>query len=277
MKKIDKVARYDWEALDRPGVFMAVPKGDLWVDPSYQREASSQKVLDIARSFSWRACGVLTVMLRKDGRMEVTDGQHRKLAADKRDDITDLPCLVFEVEDVAEAAQAFLDINTSRRPLRVAEKARALAVTGNSAALKAHDLAEHAGRRIATGSSKDTISCVAALMQCIEQDALTLERIWPTITDLCRGHIMPQHVVLAMFYAERWAEPPASLSASPWRERLLAAGYHEVLEAMRRTRQYHQKSGANIDADGLVKAINHRARKNLFALRTPPKPWESAE
>jgi len=39
------------------------------------------------------------VALRDDNKWFVVDGQHRKLAADQRSDIRELPCLVFETNE----------------------------------------------------------------------------------------------------------------------------------------------------------------------------------
>src|SRR4051812_44439221 len=97
-RSVSKVEKFGWIIVDKRGVAMDIPKCSLHVDKSYQRDAlGSSKILRIAREWSWIACGRLIVGIRPDGSYVVIDGQHRKLAADKRSDIADLPCEVFEV------------------------------------------------------------------------------------------------------------------------------------------------------------------------------------
>ena len=104
---LDKVQRYGWVTAHAQGRFEMINKRLLNVNTEiYQREASKTKVLELASNWSWIACGALIVADR-DGVYWVADGQHRKLAADKRSDIKELPCMVFTVatrEAVAAAS-----------------------------------------------------------------------------------------------------------------------------------------------------------------------------
>ena len=79
----DKIERYDWKLLDQPGELRMLNKKVLRVDEQYQREATEPKVKEIARAWSWLACGALLVAER-DGVYFVFDGQHRALAALRR-------------------------------------------------------------------------------------------------------------------------------------------------------------------------------------------------
>lgn len=264
---VDRVQRYAWKPLDDPGIFMMQPKRALCVNDAYQREANSPKVLNIAREFSWRACGVLIVVIRADGRHEVVDGQHRWLGAMKRDDIEDLPCLVFDGVSAQEAANTFLAVNTNRKPLRMIDRMKALAITGDEAAVNAKRLAEDSGRKIAHHASPQTISCISALMTLAEEDVDALDRVWPAIVDLCAGQPMPNNIVKAAFWLETHATAGCSLSANPWRKRLPAAGYDAVIAAMRRSREYHMNGSARTDGLGMLAALNRRVRTDLFELR----------
>jgi len=102
----DKTARYAWTIKNAPGEFLMIPKSELEVDHAYQRDRINQRrVEELARAWDWIACGCLVVALRDDNKWFVVDGQHRKLAADQRSDIRELPCLVFETAGRREEAR----------------------------------------------------------------------------------------------------------------------------------------------------------------------------
>ena len=113
----DKVARYNWIIRNAPGEFLMIPKQELEVDHGYQRNAVNQRRIDaLCRTWDWIACGCLVVALRDDNRWFVMDGQHRKLAADMRSDIKELPCLVFETAGRREEADEADEERRRRRP-----------------------------------------------------------------------------------------------------------------------------------------------------------------
>ena len=112
--KMDNIRKYGWKVIDKPGEFYLIPKKDLFVDQEYQRmKINEQRINKFASNWSWIKCGVLTIAIRND-QWYVVDGQHRKLAADKRSDIKHLPCMVFELNDISEEAEAFVSINSSK-------------------------------------------------------------------------------------------------------------------------------------------------------------------
>ena len=104
---ITKVERYNWKMQDSPGALRMVKKGDLQVDHTYQRNANEMKLIAIAKDWSWIACGAIVVADR-EGVLFVVDGQHRVLAARKRSDIAELPCLVFKTHEAKQEAKGFL-------------------------------------------------------------------------------------------------------------------------------------------------------------------------
>src|ERR1039458_1218404 len=84
---VDKAPRYAWTIKNAPGEFHMLPKGELEVDPGYQRnKINLGRVVELSRAWDWIACGCLVVALREDNKWFVVDGQHRKLAADERSD-----------------------------------------------------------------------------------------------------------------------------------------------------------------------------------------------
>jgi len=105
------------KTLGEKGKASYLSKDVLQFDTSYQRPEITAFVWHIARNFSWKLFGTVSVSQRINGEYFVFDGQHRVLAARLRDDIDNIPCLVFNLDGVSEEAEAFLDLNTERADL----------------------------------------------------------------------------------------------------------------------------------------------------------------
>jgi hypothetical protein len=258
-----KIDRYGWSVLDRPGVFMSIPKGDLLINHTdYQREQSMQKELRLASDWCWAACGALIVSLRDD-RFWLVDGAHRKLAADRRADILELPCMVFECRDVAEEARLFDRCNNDRKPMSAIERLKPRVTYRDEFALEVLELATLAGRRISRYSDPTTLTCVAEIQKCLRADRKTLVRLWPLLTEITHGQTLNKELVAGVFYCERALVSGQSLTEQPWRNRIRKAGADGLLDAMRKARALHGKSGDRILALGILAAINKSARSDL--------------
>jgi len=125
MDKMDKVERYDWAAPGDAGKSRMVLDRDLNIDPAYQRdEVSIANTRALARTLRWDSFGVVVVFEREDGSLWVVDGQQRILALRLRGDFParGIPARVFKSRGPAHEAEAFLAMNTGRKPVRAAEK-----------------------------------------------------------------------------------------------------------------------------------------------------------
>mgnify|MGYP003335309740 CR=1 FL=1 len=116
---MNKVERYEWTALDAEGDLQWIDKAELSVDHTYQRPEAKQKVLRIASEFSWQKFGCLVVSERQSGEMVVIDGQHRALAAIRRDDVNKVPCIVFRELQLADEAVCIGDAPSSKSYLNI--------------------------------------------------------------------------------------------------------------------------------------------------------------
>lgn len=258
--KITKVERYGWTVSDRPGVFMQIPKGELLLNRDvYQRDQTVSKVDRIAAEWSWMACGTLTIALREGG-FWVADGGHRKMAADKRSDIAELPCMVFEVSSLAEEAAGFVRTNVNRKPISALDRLKGMAASGDAVAQKVEHLARMAGRKIARHSDETSIACVSSLQSCLRVDEETLHGIWPLLVALTAGQSFHRDLVEGLFYAERQLIAGQSLTTNPWRGRLLKVGAAGLLDHMQRAKAFHGKMGPRILGLGVLAAINRHAR-----------------
>ena len=115
MSKVDKVERYDWVKPDDNGRQCKVAVDELKVDHAYQRpEVSDKNTLAIARGFNWVAFNSIVVMERANGDKYVVDGQQRLLAALRRGDIREVPCVLFKSDGREHEARAFISLNVRR-------------------------------------------------------------------------------------------------------------------------------------------------------------------
>lgn len=133
-KGADKIARYDWKLADEPGELQWISKHSVLIDDVYQRALIEQRVVSMSQKWSWIACGTLIVGNR-DGQYWAIDGQHRLMAAKRRSDIQDLPCIVFRCRSVKEEAKGFLSVNSERKPISVRQRHKAMVVAGDNVAL----------------------------------------------------------------------------------------------------------------------------------------------
>lgn len=267
-RKTDKIKHYKWSDAGTKGELLWIPKGDLHVDHKYQRVATERRTLKIAGDWWWMACGTISVARRSDGVLVVFDGQHRVLAAMRRSDVTDLPCIVFDSANVAEEARAFLDMNTGRKPLTAVAKFPAKIEKGDEVAIRLSRLISSSGRYggMSTTSSASTIGCIAALESCAMRNFPALERVFPLIKDLCEGSAMHKQIVQALHYIECQHESDSfSISVDPWRSRFMAIGFDGLLRAAKNYSLARGKSTEVSWAIGMASAVNKgmRSRKLL--------------
>ncbi len=258
-----KVERYGWTLVDSPGDFAMIPKDQFVVDMTYQRNLKEARVLKIAREWSWIACGTIKAVLRPgDAAYVVIDGQHRVEAATRRTDITDLPTLIFEVDDIAAEASGFLKANIMRKPPSLSSRYNALVTSHDPSAEILQELLEGSGRRVSDASNIDTISCVGAMIRCIEANEKATRTIWPIIVDLCKGQRIHQKLVYGLFYIETHMTS-GSLSQRAWRSRLEAIGYSKLLDSIMKASAYLGTATPKASAEGLAQAINKGLQKKL--------------
>lgn len=264
----DDAGRYNWDEIGEPGVFMQIDKSTLCVDHEYQRDkVSMNKVAQIANGFSWTAFGVVLAFEREDGSLWVYDGQHRVLAASRRGDITTVPVLVFKrksgVGFKQDEAKGFVVVNTCRKPMARYDRHRAARVANDAIALAIDELVESCGYEIGTYTSAGKVAFIEAIDSAFRADKNGCEETMLMCAALADGgeihgkmfrSLFALHRHLRVNYGGEGLETPAI------RKRLMAIGYDELLESIKRSEVYHNGHGAKIGAAGLVDALNHGRR-----------------
>lgn len=262
---IPKRIVYEWSTHNSPGRFEMLSKHSLFVDPIYQRDGSNSKAKSFAQEWNWVACSCICVNDRKDGTFAVIDGQHRVLAALKRDDIQELPCLVFSLESIAEEAKGFLDTNSGNRVPRMMEKFKAMKAMGDSASIELEELAHRHGLLISHESKPGTLGCIRLLMRWMdtEKGKATVYRMFPLICELCEGQIFHAKLVEGLLTLETKIFPEKTLTAPLYKKRVLAAGYSELLRGCHGAAALHARGGGKVFAQGILATINKRCQNKL--------------
>lgn len=265
--ELDKVSLYDWVIVDEPGEPCMIHKSELLVDHQYQRERVSQeRVHAFAREWSWRACACLIVAVRPSGEKFVVDGQHRKLAADKRSDIQELPCLLFRVMSVSDEAGAFVKINTHRGPVDSLSKFKALVVAGDDTAIAVNQMVTSSGYRVANGDSEFKVGCIALLMQYWKIDQRLCRRIWSLCVDIASGSAIRNTLVRSLYTLERKfvsLGEEHSVFDEKHSRRLVDSGQDQILRKCEEAKAYYGKGGSGVEAKGVLDLLNHRRRHKI--------------
>lgn len=252
-----KVARYEWGAIrDQKPALCWIDKAALFVDHTYQRDATEKKVVAIARDFSWAALGAICVAKRDRGQLYVFEGQHRVLAAMKRVDITSLPCLVFESMGVSDEAAAFLRTNSLRRPVNANERYRALLVTNDPDALHVQTLITQCGRTPGTASSSGVARCLNLLLDLARSNRENLNQIFPVAAEICVGHPLHERIVDGLSYLNLRMPDGESIADRRWRQRLVKVGYDDLHQAIGRAAAFYSRGGSKVFAAGILSAVN---------------------
>ena len=250
------VARYNVTVRNAPGEFLMIPKHELEVDGTYQRNRINQRRVDaLTRTWDWIACGCLVVALRDDNKWFVVDGQHRKLAADQRGDINELPCLVFETTNRREEAVSFLAINQGRVGVGSLDRYRAQLLSGDKTAYAVDAMLKSTGHRAGETASARTVSCVQCLYNLAKEDRERFERLWPLLAELHPDGPMTEMVIKGLWTVDKWLGE-RSVTESPYREKLLVIGGKGLHHEIRREMAVIGQSGSRVAACAIAKYLN---------------------
>jgi hypothetical protein len=241
-----------------------IPKAQIYVDPRYQRNINDRLVARITANWSWVSCGCLHVAQRsiKDN-FFVFDGQHRFQAAKLIPSISELPCIVFALEDVKDEALGFLAANTERRIPTLADQFRALTLAKDPAALALQDYALKSNRIVGAPSDAGHISCVSDCIKAIRQDALSFDRAFPVIAELCEGRSMTGRIIRALSYLEAHCPPNTSILDERWRRRIMKVGYDTLTRSIKETTLFENNGNDATCAQGVLRALNKGLHEHL--------------
>lgn len=264
--EVNKVAKFKWSELGPMGVFEMIDKRLLRVDDQYQRALKLPKCHKIAREFDWSVFGALTVNRRPDGTYRVIEGQHRVGGALLRDDITHVPCLVFQLDNIEKEAGSFSKINSTRTGLSGLERWKANIIMGDASTVIINSMILESGLRVGNGDNH--VKCVYALLNEYEAGKEAFIAIWPLLVRLCDGNTITEGEVKGLSWLERNAAEGFTLADKHWNKALIPANLDDI-------RKYIKQQRALVNgtvAAGLgVLAFINRGRQNRFELKEKAK------
>lgn len=126
-----KVDHYHWDELDKQCVHMRIAINDLRVDEYQRGEARRSAIIEKSKHMIHAALGACVVGKRADGSFWLVDGLQRKLAAQRRGDVTHLDCMVFESSGAREEAKVFMLCNKGRVAVSSYDKFKAAIYCGD--------------------------------------------------------------------------------------------------------------------------------------------------
>lgn len=139
-----------------------IPLADMDVSPLAQRARRDSHVNQLAAKFNIDLIGH-PVVNRRDGRVFIIDGQHRKWAADRVGlGSGSVECETFEDLTEQQEADMFLELN-SDLPVSAFEKFKIAVTAGRFEQCQINDIVGAAGLKIALSKEDGSVGCVSTL------------------------------------------------------------------------------------------------------------------
>lgn len=269
-QSMPKHQQYGWRSQSDQGELRMVEKFLLRVDDSYQRQASENRIAHIARDFSWPAFGVVLVSLRDDGSLFVFDGQHRVLASRRREDIQELPCLVFRFSNLSKEAQAFIDANTVRGPVSALQKFKSRTCAEDSDVLAIRAIVGDFGYEVPESMSNRAgklIYCVDALEKVYGRGADHMRRVLKVVDSVCVDEPPRGMLVVALSHIDQHLHKhhSSSILRTDVVEKIVKIGSRGLIRAGSGMAELMGKGGEKVYASGIVIAINKQKRSKRIA------------
>lgn len=258
--KISKTERYKWKKPEKKGKLMWIDIKELNIDVSYQREIDSKpRVAEIARGFDWALFGVLLVSFC-DGSYYIIDGGHRFRGASRRDDIKEVPCLVFEFKNKSEEARIFYLFNKQRKTVSTFDNHKA-ALSGeglfyeSEISIKAENLVKKYGyKTVKTVKSQFETAAIGTIYRLIERDEIVAEKAFSILAKVAEGEHIQAHEMVGLFYLIS-QNRGVDFFTFPLKN-LIDAGIGKIREEISRTKMYEGKAGEKVYGQALAKIIN---------------------
>lgn len=264
----EKYERYKWAKTGNPGEFAWINKRHLKIDLSYQREpVSNNRVLSIAREFSWQIFGAIIVAQTETSDLYVTDGAHRLRAAMLRGDVQELPCLIFPSKGQEYEADQFVGYNTTSKGVSAYDRHRAGLVANHEVPVMAEKIITSNGYSFAKNNATNfqTVA-VGAVHNIVKRNADLADLTISLLTNIAEGFPLQSNEIKGLFYViatnqsaniDWWGFPYKNLSE---------AGLGMMQSEMKRTVMFRGKGGERVLAEAIVEIINKGQVKNKVAL-----------
>jgi len=254
-----KTEHYNWDELDSACKYMRIDIKKLNIGPYQRGEASAFSVIEKARHMQHAALGAVVVGKRDDGTFWLVDGLQRKLAAQRRGDVSGLDCMVFNSKGEKHEAEIFLLCNKGRIAVDAVHKYRTSVIAGRDPEksidlwLTQHEL------QIINDKSKGKISFPTAIVQSWNNNADVCKRALLATREICDGRILRdifQGVALLIKHG---------VNVEGEQAKLFKIGGQARLQKEINTVAILSGKGKNwtVCARGVLNAINYRRRRKV--------------
>lgn len=257
--------KFSWAEPCNPGRFEMIAKKDLNIDGLYQRhEVSKSKVMEIAREWDWKLFGTLSVVKRSDGTFWIYDGGHRCRASFLRDDILELPCLVFDVDDTKTEAKAFLGTNVMKSAVSAYHKHKAAVVIQEPLALIVQKIVEKHGYYIAEANGCHAFVAIHTLHKIAKEDASLADRVFGACAAIAQdGETFSGEMLGAIFYCQKRLSGGIDILSNGYLERLVRETVPGIEAAMRREKHIVGKGGFTVTSKAVLDILNKGKRTRI--------------
>lgn len=251
-----------WVITDAPGLFGEIDKNELRVHDSYQRNHVDSKCVKMAKEWSWIACGVIMIGER-DGEFWVIDGQHRVMAARKRNDITTLPCMVFETTGIQQDATGFLACNTNRKPVSSYDKYRAGIVAGDKNCKYVDAICTELGITLGLQRVDKPLhtACIGWLIDKAAFNRVAFRVILTLAAELCQETNITVEILRGLACIHN--NTAETLNDPRLRSRILSVGAESLIRAAKKSALVHERNTDWTFGLGMITEVNKGLHKKF--------------
>lgn len=265
---ISKTQKCKWPAINSAGTFKLIPKAHLQIDVRYQRqEVNLVKTRKIANAFDWRLFGVLAVVARPDGSLWIYDGGHRWRASSYRDEIDELPCMVFAVKSLEEEAKSFIGTNTLHKNVSASELYKAALQAKEPDALQAEAILKTYGYVVyGRDSDKPRFRGIGALRMLIKNNLALTQFVFAVCVEIVGPEgIITSKLLKAIYLLEKNSD--ATVMTQPNIKKLAVYGHEGLHTAMIREKHITGRGSVRVDAKAIVDILNKgKLKKNRMSI-----------
>lgn len=235
----------------------------LKVDYTYQRnEISIANVNYIAKNWDNGVYTPILVSKRNNGDYVIIDGQHRWLAANKREDMTHLKCEVNTYPSISEEAKAFFNANKMKKTMSAICQYKAILVAGDEIAKKCEEIIDGHGYIVSKRSDRG-FSAVGTLQKIVRQNERAANDAFEICVQIADNEFFPQELLEGVFTLITTLAGDPLFEKSGWRDKLVGAGKQQCLKNIKSKVAETGRGGRTMWARGLLLLINKRKSKKV--------------
>lgn len=254
-----KIDRYKWDELDSKCTHKRLPLSVLNIGAYQRGEASALGTTSKAAHYSRAAAGAVIVGEREDGTYWLVDGLQRKLAAEKRADITHLDCMVFASNGEQHEAEVFLLCNRGRVAVSALHKYFASVRAGFEPEKTIDMWLRENGYRVSGNGNLKEIKCITRFVNSWKLDIASAKEALFICDEICGG------IINGFVYEGIWVLLRKGVDVSANKQKLIRlGGMNAILHEINATAILCGKSKTwSTCAAGILSLINKKRQKKI--------------